>query len=115
MEDNLSTKEVTSSKPEEYSETPTGDDQWTPTPSLSALTITLRQPEKPDTLQFKPQGVEKKPLDEDVTFTLQVKKTPQSPAESYSPQEDGSPQVSQDIQNARNSFISNNFHVFLRS
>ena len=97
MEDKLQPQEVSSSKPDEYSQTPSGDDQWTPTTPASVLTITLKQPEKPDTLEFTPQGDEQKPLDEDVTFTIQVKKTPDSPPEPYSPQENGLPEVSQEI------------------
>ena len=97
MEDKVTPKEVTSSKPEEYSKTPSGDDQWTPTSAASVLTVTLDQPEKPDLLQFTPQGDEQTPLDQGVTFTIQVKKTPDSPTEPYSPQENDLPEVGQDI------------------
>ena len=109
MEDKLQPQEVSSSKPEEYSKTTSGDDQWTPTTPESVLTITLTQPEKPDTLEFTPQGEEQKPLDEDVTFTIQVKKTPASEPEPYSPQENNSPEVSQEIKTCQAAQLSSNF------
>ena len=94
--DKLPTEDVTSSKPKEYSQTPSGDDLWTPavTPE-SVLTITLEQPENPDTLEFTPQDKEDKPLDEDVSFTIQVKETPSSEPEPYSPQGNGLQEVVQ--------------------
>ena len=97
MDDKLPTKEASSIKPDEYLETPNGDDQWSPNSPQSVLTLTLEQPQTPDFLEFTPQGDEEKPLDEDVTFTIQVQTTPGSPTKPYSPQGDGSPEVSQDI------------------
>ena len=92
MEDKLTPQEVSSSNTEEYS-----DDQWQPTDN-SVLTITFGQGEKPDLLQFTPQGQEQQPLDEKVTFSILVKKTPTSDPEPYSPQANGLPEVSRDIQ-----------------
>ena len=99
MEDKLPAQEVTSAKPDEYSSV---DNQWTPTAPDSVLTVTLEQPQKPDFLQVTPASDELKPLDEDVTFTIQVKKTPNSEPEPYSPQEgNGLPQVSQNAQRGK--------------
>ena len=93
MEDKLPTETVTSTPPEDLVKTPDAVDEWSPKPG-SSLTTVFVDPEKPDTIEFRPQG--DKPDDfEGVTVTIQVVKPGEdSTPENYSPQANNLPEVS---------------------